>query len=199
MIILINSLLNVSRVELGTFAIVPRSTDIIGLIKEVTKDFDLEMHKKELQIHEKYPKDLQLFFIDPKLSNIAIQNVISNAVKYTPQKGSIEIEVLLKKNGENIGNRSIPKDSLVIMVSDTGIGIPKDQQDKIFTKLFRADNVKEKDTDGNGLGLYLAKSIVNGIKGDIWFESELNKGTKFYLTIPLNETKNREGTKPPIG
>ncbi|MCX6739000.1 MAG: ATP-binding protein [Candidatus Parcubacteria bacterium] len=199
MIILINSLLNVSRVELGTFAIEPKSTDIISLVKGVAKDFDLEIREKELQIHEKYPKDLQPFFIDPKLSRIAIQNIISNAVKYTPKKGSIEVEVFLKNRGENIGNHSIQKDSLVITVSDTGLGIPKGQQDKIFTKLFRADNVKEKDTDGNGLGLYLAKSIVNGIKGDIWFESELNKGTKFYLTIPLNETKSREGTKPPIG
>ncbi|MCX6736169.1 MAG: ATP-binding protein [Candidatus Parcubacteria bacterium] len=198
MIILINSLLNVSRVELGTFAIEPKSTDVISLIKGATKDLELEIKEKELEIHEKYPGELQLFFIDPKLSRIAIQNVISNAVKYTPKRGSIEVEVFLKNRGENIGNHSIQKDSLVITVSDTGIGIPKDQQDKIFTKLFRADNVKEKDTDGNGLGLYLAKSIINGIKGDIWFESELNKGTKFYLTIPFNETKSREGTKPPI-
>ncbi len=198
MIVLINALLNVSRIELGTFAITPQTTDVVSLIKGAVKDMERQIREKELLIREKYPKDLQLFFIDPKLSRIAIQNVISNAVKYTPQKGSIDLEIFLKKNGESIGGHIIQKDSLVITVSDTGIGIPKDQQDKIFTKLFRADNVKEKDTDGNGLGLYLAKSIMNGSKGDIWFTSELNKGTTFYLATPIDGAKEREGTASPI-
>ena len=81
------------------------------------------------------------------------------------------------------------------MVSDTGYGIPEAQQEKIFTKLFRADNVREKDTDGTGLGLYIVKAIVGHSGGEIWFTSQENKGTTFYVTLPLTGMKKKEGTK----
>ena len=79
-------------------------------------------------------------------------------------------------------------------ISDTGYGIPKNQQDKIFTKLFRADNVRDKDTDGTGLGLYIVRSIVENSGGKVWFKSlggEENKGTTFFVTLPL---KGKEKT-----
>ena len=89
----------------------------------------------------------------------------------------------------------------MIKISDTGYGIPSNQQDQIFTKLFRADNVRDKDTDGTGLGLYIAKSIVENCGGKIWFKSsgevagvrasgkedgEENNGTTFYVELPLD-------------
>ena len=83
----------------------------------------------------------------------------------------------------------------MITVADDGYGIPKNQQSKIFTKMFRADNVQELDTDGTGLGLYIIKSVVEHSGGKIWFESEENKGTTFYVTIPLKGMSKKEGTK----
>ncbi len=100
-------------------------------------------------------------------------------------------------------------------MADTGYGIPKDQQDKIFTKLFRADNILEKDTEGTGLGLYIVKSIIDQSGGKIWFsspggsarlaeamakrasggESSENPGTIFYTTLPLEGMKKKEGVK----
>jgi signal transduction histidine kinase len=77
-------------------------------------------------------------------------------------------------------------------MSDTGYGIPKNQHNKIFTKLFRADNVRDKDTDGTGLGLYIVKSIVENSGGKVWFKSpseKENKGTIFYVTLPLGGMK----------
>ncbi len=118
---------------------------------------------------------------DPKLLRMVMQNILSNAVKYTPNSGKIIMSISLPD-----------KSNILIKISDTGYGIPKNQQDKIFTKLFRADNVRDKDTDGTGLGLYIVKSIVGNSGGEIWFKSKGavgNKGTTFFVTLPLNKTK----------
>ena len=87
------------------------------------------------------------------------------------------------------------KNDMLLTVSDTGYGIPHEQKDRIFEKLFRADNVREKIENGTGLGLYIVKSIVEQSQGKIWFDSELNKGSNFYVSIPLVGMKKKEGTK----
>ena len=111
---------------------------------------------------------------------MVIQNLLSNAIKYTPEGGKIEISLSVDE-----------KKNLILKVSDTGYGIPKNQQDKIFTKLFRADNVIGKDTEGTGLGLYIAKSIVEQAGGKIWFESKENIGTTFYVSLVIGKIKNK--------
>jgi len=100
--------------------------------------------------------------------------LISNALKYTPPEGRIMVRVRREGN-----------DRVYIEVSDTGYGIPKHQYDKIFTKLFRADNIVGKDTEGTGLGLYLVMLVVKQLKGEIRFVSEEKKGTSFFITIPI--------------
>jgi len=107
---------------------------------------------------------------------MVVQNLLSNSVKYTPEKGKIEISLTLDSK----------KKMLLFKVSDNGYGIPKNQQDKIFTKLFRADNVRGKDTEGTGLGLYIVKAIIDNSGGKVWFESKEDKGTTFYVTLPYN-------------
>ena len=112
---------------------------------------------------------------DPKLLRMVVQNLLSNSVKYTPNRGKIELSISLF-NEKNV----------LLKIIDTGYGIPKNQHNKIFEKLFRADNVRNKDTDGTGLGLYIVKSIVENSGGKIWFESpKENKGTTFYVTLPI--------------
>ena len=132
---------------------------------------------------------------DPKLLRIVFQNLLSNAIKYTPIKGKVGINVSFKKRGTKLGTRVLKKNSICIQVSDTGYGIPKNQQDKIFTKLFRADNVREKETEGTGLGLYIIKAIVDNAEGYIWFKSQENKGTTFFICLPLKGMKAKEGAK----
>lgn len=80
-------------------------------------------------------------------------------------------------------------------MTDTGYGIPSNQQDKIFQKLFRADNARSKETEGTGLGLYIVKSVIEEFGGQVWFDSKENKGSTFYATLPLRGVKPREGTK----
>lgn len=183
MVELVNSLLNVSRLELGTFAVEPEPTNFIQTCKSVIKELIPQITKKKITIEEKYISNLPKIPADPKLLRIIFQNLLSNAVKYTQNKG--KITVVIDKNSQNI----------IIKIADNGMGIPKSQQGQIFNKLFRANNVREKDTEGTGLGLYLVKSIIEHSGGKVWFESEENKGTTFFVEIPIMGMKKKTGSK----
>ncbi len=195
MVDLVNALLNVSRIDLGTFTVDPELTDVVSISRTVVKELQFDIEKKHLKFSEEYPENLPEMQFDPKLIRMIFQNLISNSVKYTPENGSVSVAVLLTKRGETIGGRGQLSDALCIKVSDTGYGIPESQQRNVFTKLFRADNVREKDTEGTGLGLYVVRSIARQSNGDTWFESVENKGTTFYVSIPLDGMKRKEGTE----
>ncbi|MFS8130465.1 MAG: ATP-binding protein [Candidatus Dojkabacteria bacterium] len=182
MVDLVNSLLNVSRIDVGTFAIEPKPTDIVDVSKSLVKEMAVTVKAKELNIIEKYDK-IPVTPLDPNLIRIVIQNILSNAIKYSDPKK--EIDISISKDDKNIN----------LEIADQGYGIPKAQQGKIFEKLFRADNVRQKDVEGTGLGLYIVKSIVETSGGQIRFVSEENKGTTFYVSIPLTGMKKKEGAK----
>ncbi len=179
MVELVNALLNVSQLELGTFVLEPKPTDVEALVRSVIDEQKPVIGEKKQKLITNFAKDLPKINTDPKFLRMVFQNLLSNAVKYTPEEGSIEFDILYDKEER----------SIKIKVADTGYGIPKNQHDKIFTKLFRADNVREKDTEGTGLGMYIVKSIVENTGGTIRFESEENKGTTFYVTLPLDGAK----------
>lgn len=183
MIELVNALLNVSRLDLGTFAVDPEVCDLRDIAKEVIKDVLPQMKEKNQEFKEDYENNLPKANVDKKLVDIIMQNLLSNAMKYTPEKGEIKLSI------------KTDKENFLISVSDNGMGIPVDSQSKIFTKLYRADNVREKDTVGTGLGLYMVKSILEQSGGEIWFESQENKGTTFFVKIPLSGMKKKEGSK----
>jgi two-component system sensor histidine kinase VicK len=184
MVTLVNALLNVSRLELGTFVIEPKPTDMSKAIKDTIDEYKKQVDDKKIKLSYSFGKNIPIIPADPKLLHMIIENILSNAVKYTPESGKIEILLSLDK-----------QKNVLMKISDTGYGIPKNLQDKIFTKLFRADNVREKDTEGTGLGLYIVKSIIDNSDGKIWFTSEENKGTTFFVTIPIAGMKKKEGTK----
>jgi signal transduction histidine kinase len=175
-------LLNTSRIDLGNFLVEPEEVDVAEFTKEVAGELDQKFEDRKIKYYGKY-EDVGVLPIDKKLYHILIENLLTNAIKYTELEGRVDLE--LSKNS----------DGLMIKVSDTGYGIPDDQKHKIFSKLFRADNVKAKDTDGTGLGLYLVKSIVDYIGGKIWFDSEENKGTTFYIVLPGDGMKPKQGSK----
>ncbi len=185
---LVGALLNVSRLDLGTFVIDPKPADIVTLVKEVLHDLKSMTEKNEIRIAEKYEK-IPAINIDKDLIRIVFQNLISNAVKYSPKGGSVAVEVRLSRGGKK------GKKQLAVCIRDSGYGIPKTEQKKIFTKLFRADNIKTKITDGNGLGLYIVKSIITHSGGTISFTSEENKGTSFFITLPCDGIHSRAGKK----
>jgi PAS domain S-box-containing protein len=183
MVDLVNSLLNVSRLELGTFAIEPQVTDIIAIVESVLAELAPQITEKKQHLEKKFASNIPPISVDVKLFRMIIQNLASNAVKYTSEDGIIGVAVE-KKDVD-----------LAITVRDSGYGIPKNQQDKIFSKLFRADNIRKFETEGTGLGLYIVKSILDQSGGSIRFESEEGKGSSFFVTIPLSGMHAKEGAR----
>jgi PAS domain S-box-containing protein len=181
MVELVNALLNVSRIELGTFVIEPEPTDLYSLGKNVIQDVRPRVTEKKQKIVFKCSKTLKIK-ADENLIRIIIQNLLTNAVKYTKETGTIKLTI------EKTASK------FQISVADNGYGIPADQKDKIFTKLFRADNIKAKD-EGTGLGLYIVRKIINEAGGKISFKSQENKGTTFLVSFPLSGMKKKKGMK----
>jgi signal transduction histidine kinase len=173
MVMLINMLLNVSRIELGTLVVESKPANISALLLEVISEQKPQMDKKEITIKSTFSNDIPICKTDGNLLRTVFQNLLSNAIKYTEDRGHIDTSMSL----DNEGN-------VLITFSDTGYGIPKKDHDHIFTKMFRADNVKEKGTEGTGLGLYIVKSVLTALGGSVRFESEENKGAKFFVTLP---------------
>ncbi|MDR3558666.1 MAG: ATP-binding protein, partial [Candidatus Pacebacteria bacterium] len=181
MVELVNALLDVSSLELGTFVVEPRSIDICKLAEDVMHEQRPQIDNRKIKLQYSCHKKSAFIKADPRLLRMVIQNILSNSVKYTPIGGRIKLSI------SSAGKRNIE-----IKVSDTGYGIPKKQHAKVFTKLFRADNVRDKDTDGTGLGLYIVKSIVEKSGGTIRFESPReNGGTTFYVTLPIKGINER--------
>jgi len=184
MVDLVNSLLNVSRIELGTFAVEPEDLDIKAVAHDVIVELTPMITQKKQKLTENYGPKIPTIKADPKLTRIIFQNLLSNAVKYTQDKGTIELSIV--KNNPKF---------LEIKVADNGMGIPLKEQGKIFTKLFRADNVRVTDTEGTGLGMYIVKSIVENVGGTISFVSTEKKGTTFTVLIPITGMKQKKGNK----
>lgn len=182
MVDLVNALLNVSRLDLGTFSVKPEPLSMQELTETVVSEMKAAFSKKAINLSEEYDV-LPQIEMDKGLTIIILQNLISNAFKYTPEGGSVTVGLYKKE------------DSLHISVSDTGYGIPENQQEKVFSKFFRADNVKEHDVEGTGLGLYIVKSIIEKAGGTISFTSKENEGTTFSVVFPLSGMKVREGSR----
>lgn len=186
MIELVNDLLNVSRIELGTFAVEPQQINIQEVIEGVLEELFPQIDVKKIEVEKYLDPNFPSVNADPKLIRIIAQNLITNAITYTPPEGSIRVAININESNNNF----------IFSVADTGYGIPKNDQSKVFTKLFRADNVRERVTEGTGLGLYIVKSIVEQSGGKIWFESEENQGTIFYVSLPMTGMQPKQGSKP---
>lgn len=178
---LINALLNVSRIEMGRLRIKPEPLELASIAREVVGELTPQTSAKKLRISIAAAPTLTRISYDRSLLKIVYQNIISNAVKYTRTGGRVSISI------EPAGA------DMLTTVADDGIGIPTEQQPKIFQKLFRANNVQTVETDGTGLGLYIAKAVVEQFGGKIWFSSELGVGTTFHFTLPLSGVAERQG------
>ncbi len=176
MIALINDLLDITRIEEGRYLYRPILTEIEPVIQFVINSCKEEIERKKIILDfKKSEEKLPKVMIDVEKIRLAVQNILDNALKYTLSNGQIAVAV-----------RRVEKE-IEISVKDSGIGIPKDQQARIFTKFFRGANVLRMETDGSGLGLFITKNIIEAHGGKIWFESKEGDGTTFYFTLPIRE------------
>jgi PAS domain S-box-containing protein len=176
MIHLINDLLNVTRIEEGRFLYQLTSADIEQIIKEALKSHKELAKERKIKLEfKKLSLKIPKFMMDADKMKMALENLIDNAVRYNIKGGWVKVSL------EKI------EDRVKISIKDNGLGLPENQYPRIFTKFFRGANVIKIDTEGSGLGLYIAKNIVEAHRGKIWFESEINKGTTFYFQIPIKK------------
>lgn len=181
MIILVNDLLNISRIESGRIIIEPEPTNIRELIESVIRELQMKMHEKEQIFTLTIPDNLPQISIDAQLVRHVYMNLLTNAIKYSPVKGHVGLTV------------SLTDENILSCVSDEGYGIPETERHKIFQKFFRASNILKYETDGTGLGLYLAKAIIDSSGGRIWFDSKEGVGTQFWISLPLAGSKPKKG------
>ncbi len=169
----LNELLNVIRLEEFSPKIDLIKINLKDLIKNIISRYNSLINTNKLFIDLK-GEDVEIIS-DLNLLDLILDNLISNALRYSFENGKVLISIEKKKNNAQI------------MINDSGIGIPKNQQKKIFQKFFRAKNALKKDPEGTGLGLYLSKRAVEILDGNIWFVSQENRGTTFYLSLPLEK------------
>ena len=181
---LINALLNASRLDVGVVAIEPtENVDVNELLKGVLTDLEAKIAAKKITIQKSIDDTVHPMSLDTRIMEIVFLNLLTNAVKYSPESSIVEVR------------GTTDAEFLILEVADHGYGIPAKDQEKIFTKMFRAGNAVEQEPDGNGLGLYIIKSIVETIGGDISFTSVEGEGTTFTVKIPLSGMEAREGAK----
>jgi signal transduction histidine kinase len=182
MVALVNLLLQIARVEAGRLKVEPIPLDLKAVTESVAASLKtgLEGKKQTVEITSE-PTPFPMIPADQEVIWQCVQNLLANANRYAPVSSVIHIGIKKKK------------DEIEYSVKDTGIGIPKAQQGRIFEKFFRAENALKAVPEGSGLGLSLVKSLVEGWGGKIWFETEEGKGTTFFFTLPATGMKAKEG------
>ena len=175
---LIETLLNLSRMQMGTFMINPRPMNLPIFMDKLVDSFSMQLKKKKLFLKKHYGSDIPKINLDPQITQLILENIFSNAIKYT-EKGGIEVKI--EKNQKDI----------IVEISDTGCGIPEIQKHLVFTKLFRSDNILKNKTKGYGLGLYIVQTLVKNSGSKISFESIEGKGTRFFVSFPLKGMKKK--------
>ncbi len=171
---LIKDFLSVSKLEMGSYAAKPEMVEVNKFFTAVIDEFANLINDKKLSVSYEAKRPDFVIKIDKGLFHIVVSNLVSNAAKYTNQNGNLFITYELQNY------------TLFITIADDGIGIPEGEKAKLFSKFFRAANARNHKAEGTGLGLYVVKQAVQLLNGSIRVDSGENKGTKFYITIPVD-------------
>lgn len=174
MIGLVNDMLDADRIDSGKMRYAPVPIELADVADSVLFELASQANAKGVTIRFAPPSGAPKVHADPEKMRAVFQNLLDNAIKYSRPHGTIEVGMTPEAN------------NLVrVWVKDDGIGIPKEQQHRIFERFFRAKNAVKAETDGSGLGLFIVKNIVEKHGGRIWFESAEGEGTTFYFTVPV--------------
>lgn len=176
MIELVNALLSVSRIDLGTFKIAAEPVQLSEVVDAVLLELAKPIADRGLFIEKDYTCCKKPIMIDKNAIHMIFQNLLANAVVYNKKGGSITVRIVIDGEAH-------------ITIANTGCGIPRNVQANIFGKFFRADNAREVEPGGTGIGLYIVRSLLRYLGGSVWFESEENKGATFHVIMPVTPLK----------
>jgi signal transduction histidine kinase len=168
---LVNDILDVSRLDTDTMKFEMEKINPVEILKEIIEDMKPVVEKKGLKFFVKISKELPNIMGDKHRLPQVLKNLMVNAVKFT-DNGSISVEAEKKS------------DHILISIKDSGIGISKDELNKIFNKFYQAYTGDDRKNEGTGLGLFICKEIIQKHNGEIWAESQLGKGSKFVIKMP---------------
>lgn len=181
MVSLVNNLIAVSEMEKGTIQVEPKRVDMKGVIQEAVQAVRSEAAERQLNLSVDVPADLKPAQGDPTRLRQIMDNLLDNALRFTPPAGRITVwatEAHLEDNGD------APQSFLVVSVRDTGVGIPAEEHGHIFEKFHRVPNPMSMEAGGSGIGLAIVKSLVEAHGGRIWVDSQIGEGSTFSFVIP---------------
>lgn len=170
---LVNELLDLGRLDSG-FDTRRETVDLKNVLEYSLNVFDNQIKKKNLQITCEFAEILKPLRANPIRIRQMIDNLVGNAIKYTPQDGKVKMSLSMQEN------------QIVFRVTDSGPGIPPDEQNRVFEKFFRASN-RPNDVEGSGLGLAIVRSIVESHQGRVWVESKVGVGSTFIVLLPAHD------------
>jgi len=180
LISLVNDLLKTSRLEEVRSIKNQQTIDLIKFLKSILSRYQTSLNLKRIKVVSRGNKESIWATSQPDLLENVIDNIISNAVKYTPESG--EIRIYCRQSGKDF----------LLKVADNGIGISRETAGRIFEKFFRAENARIADKNGTGLGLFIAAESAKKLGGKIWFEPNQPKGTIFYFQMPADHKLNHK-------
>jgi signal transduction histidine kinase len=187
---LVRDLLEISRVEANAFTLERGPLDVSEVVLDSVAAVRPKIERKGLNLTVDVPPGAALVVTDRDRLGQILDNLLSNAYKYTPAPGSIAISTRTIRNVHEL-NGSTPSNlrcpCVLITVQDTGIGISRTEQRRVFARFFRSDHPLVREESGTGLGLYLVHLLIARLGGHIWLESEPEQGSRFFVALPLAE------------
>lgn len=181
---IVEDLLNISKIEEGRFGYNFSKINLVSFLQSALEQAVPVAKEYGVKVYLEPPKEAVMELeADPEKLGLAISNLLENAIKYNVPSGQAVVSV----------ERQSEAPFVEVRVADTGLGIPPEAMDKIFTKFFRAENAVTKEATGSGLGLYMVKNIINWHGGQIWAESEIGRGSVFHFTLPTAQTDFSKG------
>lgn len=173
MVHLIGDFLNVSRLQTGKFMLDVESSDVAQMVADEVELMQRLANSHGIDLEFRKPRVSPMLYVDEDKLRQVVMNFIDNAIYYSPEHSTVRVK-FEKRDG-----------NLCLEVQDEGMGVPKDVQNRLFTKFFRADNARKQRPDGTGIGLYLAKKVVTEHGGDIIFRTRKGKGSVFGFCLPI--------------
>lgn len=182
---LINDILDISRIESGKIELRHEPIDYRTIVDDTLRMMRAAADEKKITLEAMLPEAMPPVCGDADKVTQVLTNLVGNAIKYTPVGGWVQVSL------EVIDNSGV-----TTCVADSGIGIAPEDQKRLFQKFFRADNSSTREAGGTGLGLVIAKTIVELLGGAIWVESETGQGSRFYFTLPLSAPEEAPAAVP---